>query len=285
MMLKSTQNIFKLGLLSAFLTIFALPTASFAAVSNIQVGFPVCSKGGEAKQIPTICLSQSSKINTVKLSKNEKVPLSWSSPTQNFDGYEVIVGNVTTGTWKRLYGREAYEGKLFSPNLNSIVWQVPTLASDFIKTSKYSLGDVNNSFYLSVNTVKKTNKIDGAGNVVYDVVSASNPLYFSYDLSSEIIPYITLTSPKVGETLSMGESNPVAWTAANFGGSAVRVNIDLLDENGKLVKTIGKNISNSGTFSWKLDKTTAPGKYQLRVYATVGMQKVEDYSNGFITIK
>lgn len=285
MMLKSTQNIFKLALLSAFLIVLALPQTSSAAISNIQVGFPICSKVTGTKQIPTICLSQSSKTESIKLSKNEKVPLSWSNPTQNFDGYEVIVGNVTTGTWKRLYGREAYEGKLFSPNLNSIVWQVPTLASDFIKTSKYSLTDVNNSFYLSVNTVKKTNKTDASGKAVYDIVSSSNPLYFSYDLSSETTPYITLTSPKGGEVLSVGESTSVTWTTTNFGGSAVRANIDLLDENGKFVKTVGKNISNSGTFSWKLDKTTAPGKYQLRVYATVGVHKVEDYSNGFITIK
>lgn len=268
------------------LGLFSVPAQGFAALSSVQVGFPICSQsGGLNKQVPIICLTQSSKSDPIKLSKNQKIPLSWSTSGSNFDGYEIVVGNTMTKTWKRIYGREAYADKLFAPSVTSVLWQVPSLASDFVKTSRLSVGDINTSFYVAVNTVRKTDKKDAAGNTVYDVVTSSNPLFFTYNLGEDTDAYITILKPEASDEITTDSNVKISWTYTNFKGSTARAYIDLLDDQGKLAKTIAKNISNSGSYTWKVDKNISAGKYQIRVYAKAGDKLIQDYSNGLFTIK
>jgi hypothetical protein len=80
---------------------------------------------------------------------------------------------------------------------------------------------------------------------------------------------ITVTSPNGGETLVLGKSWPIAWTATNV---AVNVKIQLIKSGGGLVGVITTNrVPGNSPYSWTVGQTTsgiAPaGSYKVRVSA------------------
>lgn len=96
---------------------------------------------------------------------------------------------------------------------------------------------------------------------------------------------VTVTSPNGGETLVLGESWPIAWTAANV---PVNVRIQLIRPGGGLVGLIATNRAPAASpFAWTVGQTAsgaAPeGSYKVRVSALDG--SVMDESDAPFTIR
>lgn len=80
------------------------------------------------------------------------------------------------------------------------------------------------------------------------------------------LPAIEVVTPGGGETWKQQETHPIQWTSE---GSSSPVRISLY-QDGALAGFLGPNISNTGNYSWKIDKfqngiTIGPGQYKVRV--------------------
>jgi hypothetical protein len=80
---------------------------------------------------------------------------------------------------------------------------------------------------------------------------------------------ISVTSPNGGETLVLGKSCPITWTAANV---AVNVKIQLIRPGGGLVGLITTNLApGASPYSWTIGQSAsgiaAAGSYKVRVSA------------------
>lgn len=97
-------------------------------------------------------------------------------------------------------------------------------------------------------------------------------------------PAITMTSPNGGETLALGASFPVTWTAT---GVTQNVKLILLREDNSIFEVIARELAPGGSpYNWTVGRTEtgdAPaGRYKIRVSTMDGGQK--DVSDAAFTI-
>ena len=96
---------------------------------------------------------------------------------------------------------------------------------------------------------------------------------------------LKLNQPNGGETLTLGQTCPIAWTAV---GVAQKVKLVLANVNGVPVGVIAENVAaGASPFSWTVGQfqggTASPGSYRIRVKVMSG--PLEDLSDGVFTIK
>ncbi len=96
---------------------------------------------------------------------------------------------------------------------------------------------------------------------------------------------LKLIQPNGGETLTLGQTYPIAWTAD---GVAQKIKLVLAKVNGVPVGVIAENVeAGASPFSWTVGQfqggTASPGSYRIRVKVMSG--PLEDLSDGVFTIK
>lgn len=95
---------------------------------------------------------------------------------------------------------------------------------------------------------------------------------------------IVVTAPNGGETLTIGQTMHITWTASNV---SQNVKLQLIRSGGALVGVIANNVAPApGTFAWTIGQyiggTAAAGSYKVRVRTMDNA--VEDASNADFTI-
>jgi len=73
---------------------------------------------------------------------------------------------------------------------------------------------------------------------------------------------ITVTSPRSGDTWRVGETHAITWTKSGVMDDEVKV---LLFQSGARVLEIADRVPNSGSSSWTIPASVAPGQYVVRV--------------------
>ena len=107
---------------------------------------------------------------------------------------------------------------------------------------------------------------------------------FTITRVAEVTDHVNVSSPNGGESLTTGQTVPIAWKKNNGKG---KVKIELL-KGGKSSLTIVASTLNDGKHVWKIPSTVATGSnYQIQIVGTVphsyyGLAR--DTSNGYFTI-
>ena len=178
------------------------------------------------------------------------------------------------------------------------------LISENVSASSYCQSN-NCYFGWSPTTISTNNQIS-----IYDVVNDPNAnivgrSYF-FDVvasTTNVEPTVTVLSPNGGEVWQVGKTYNIKWVGKNFPANSI-VGIALQDEN--TVNTYLTDLTNylydrnikTGSVSWTIPTSIAPGKYKLRMFCGINGTdrfcsndgtiqsnlKSQDYSNSYFTI-
>ncbi|MBN2346107.1 MAG: hypothetical protein JXO51_06920 [Candidatus Aminicenantes bacterium] len=113
-------------------------------------------------------------------------------------------------------------------------------------------------------------------------------IYLSLSLLAVAMAFgasLKVMQPNGGETLTLGQSYPITWTAS---GVSQKIKLVLAKGNGVPVGVIVENVAaNASPFSWTVGQyqggTASPGDYKIRVKVMKG--PLEDLSDGTFTIQ
>ena len=100
---------------------------------------------------------------------------------------------------------------------------------------------------------------------------------------------INITYPQSGNSLENSgakDSGLIAAIKWNEQNGNYPVNIWLLDQNNQVVRTIGTNVPDSGSYSWGYDSSLANGTYQIRIDVLYpsGVSGQNSANSGYFTI-
>ena len=82
---------------------------------------------------------------------------------------------------------------------------------------------------------------------------------------------ITVTSPAAGAVWKQGETKVIQWTNAGQTGANVRITLRVPGQTGAALEIV-QSTPNTGSYSWTVPTSVAPGTYTLRVRSTVPVQ-------------
>lgn len=118
-----------------------------------------------------------------------------------------------------------------------------------------------------------------AGTYYVRILSQQGQTRYRLDLASTPVPepFIRVTSPNGGESLSAGESTTITWEDA----IDERVKIDLVS-NGSFVSTIVDATASDGRFRWEVPATLSTGNdYTIRISSTSDSSLFDDSNASF----
>ena len=148
-------------------------------------------------------------------------------------------------------------GALYSPDGNSLTFQVPTNLS----TGMYVVSVWNT-----------------------ESQKESNQITFNVTAGSTAQPSITVISPNnsLGGPFKAGDTLNVSWSTKNFG--LLSVSLDLVYDNKTIAQSIASNITNSGSYSWVIPTSIRPGNYYLMASSFDRGPSAQDFSDYYFTI-
>jgi hypothetical protein len=120
-----------------------------------------------------------------------------------------------------------------------------------------------------------------AGNHTIQVVVLDTTYPYTTAASLTVVgtPNITVTYPSSGMSLNNNGAliASIQWTSSNVGN--YRIEIDLINTSGVLVRTLATNLQNNGSYAWSYDSTLPSGTYKVLV-STQSKEGVSDGAAG-----
>ncbi|MBM2833971.1 MAG: hypothetical protein HW406_1132 [Candidatus Brocadiaceae bacterium] len=96
-------------------------------------------------------------------------------------------------------------------------------------------------------------------------------------------PVVTVNAPNGGETLKVGTSYEIKWTATDTTGTIQRIDIYRSNDDGGSWSTIASNETNDGSYLWTPSTQTAQGRIKVEATDSFGA-KGNDMSNGNFSV-
>lgn len=106
-------------------------------------------------------------------------------------------------------------------------------------------------------------------------------------VNSPEIPSITVLSPNGGEVLTSNVSTTIIWKSSNIAGFKVELNLhNIYNGQDSLFKTIAFDLSDTGSYIYKVDPSIPSGKYKISASLIDSNRKTfaADISDNYFTI-
>ena len=94
-------------------------------------------------------------------------------------------------------------------------------------------------------------------------------------------PFITLTSPNGGETISRGKPFNITWTTSGVSNAYVSISI-ITPSN--VSKTIASLSADAGSYTWTPDSSIDAGHYKMLITTYANNAVVKDYSDDYFSV-